>query len=195
MSLFDALNKVKSENYDPKKDKVGNGFELIPDGTYTVTLSNVDHGAWESGVDYVQFVFEVTLGDQAGRKEYYRPILSQTKKDGTKMPDSVLIRSIKTIQKIGAMVGFEVPDSCFMGETESDDYEEIQNAFRSAGVLGKVLTLEIKSSPNKKDPDNPYRNLAFSEAEQPQEIKVEDPFKDQEGPDDSQQLSDKDIPF
>lgn len=197
MSLLDALNKVKSEKFDPKKDKVGTGFEPIPDGTYTAILSNVDHGTWDSGKDFVLFTFEIATGDQAGRKEQYRPNLSPTKKDGSAVSSSFLARQIKMIMKIGAMVGFEVPDKCFMGETESNDYEEIQNAFREAGVLGKLITITIKSSPNKKDPDHPWRNYTFEEAEQPKELKIDNPFEGNEGPseDDEKALTDKDIPF
>lgn len=179
MSLLDALNEVKKENFDPKKDKVGGGFTPIPDGEYLVTLNGVDHGVWDkSGTDFVRFTFEIATGEQAGRKEFDNIYLNETKKDGTKVKDSVLAQRIKTIQKIGAMVDFDVPDKCFMGDTESDNYEAIQDAFREAGVFGKMLTMTIKSSPNKKDPDNPWRNLMFSEAEQPEAIKVEDPFPD-----------------
>ncbi|PWT30450.1 single-stranded DNA-binding protein, partial [Limosilactobacillus reuteri] len=39
MGLLEALNKVKSEKFDPKKDDINSGFQPIPDGTYTVTLS------------------------------------------------------------------------------------------------------------------------------------------------------------
>lgn len=37
-----------------------------------------------------------------------------------------------------------------MGANESEDYEMIQNEFREAGVIGKLLKLTIKSTPNKK---------------------------------------------
>ena len=179
MGLLEALNKVKSEKYDPKKDDISSGFKPIPDGTYTVTLSGVNHGVWEkSGTDFVRFSFDVVTGEQAGRQEHITPILASKKSNGDPMPESVLARSIKMVQKIGAMVGFDVPDKVFMGANESEDYEMIQNEFREAGVIGKLLKLTIKSSPNKKNPDNPWRNYKFEEAEQPTTANVEDPFKD-----------------
>ena len=179
MGLLEALNKVKSEKYDPKKDDISSGFKPIPDGTYTVTLSGVNHGVWEkSGTDFVRCSFDVVTGEQAGRQEHITPILASKKSNGDPMPESVLARSIKMVQKIGAMVGFDVPDKVFMGANESEDYEMIQNEFREAGVIGKLLKLTIKSSPNKKDPDNPWRNYKFEEAEQPTTANVEDPFKD-----------------
>ena len=179
MGLLEALNKVKSEKYDPKKDDISSGFQPIPDGTYTVTLSGVNHGVWEkSGTDFVRFSFDVVTGEQAGRQEHITPILASKKSNGDPMPESVLARSIKMVQKIGAMVGFDVPDKVFMGANESEDYEMIQEEFRKAGVIGKLLKLTIKSTPNKKDPDNPWRNYKFEEAEQPTTANVEDPFKD-----------------
>ncbi len=193
MGLLEALNKVKSEKYDPKKDDISSGFQPIPDGTYTVTLSGVNHGVWEkSGTDFVRFSFDVVTGEQAGRQEHITPILASKKSNGDPMPESVLARSIKMVQKIGAMVGFDVPDKVFMGANESEDYEMIQNEFREAGVIGKLLKLTIKSSPNKKDPDNPWRNYKFEEAEQPTTANVEDPFKDAAT---GMEITDDDLPF
>lgn len=193
MGLLEALNKVKSEKYNPKKDDISSGFQPIPDGTYTVTLSGVNHGVWEkSGTDFVRFSFDVVTGEQAGRQEHITPILASKKSNGDPMPESVLARSIKMVQKIGAMVGFDVPDKVFMGANESEDYEMIQNEFREAGVIGKLLKLTIKSSPNKKDPDNPWRNYKFEEAEQPTTANVEDPFKDAAT---GMEITDDDLPF
>ena len=193
MGLLEALNKVKSEKFDPKKDDISSGFQPIPDGTYTVTLSGVNHGVWEkSGTDFVRFSFDVVTGEQAGRQEHITPILASKKSNGDPMPESVLARSIKMVQKIGAMVGFDVPDKVFMGANESEDYEMIQEEFRNAGVIGKLLKLTIKSTPNKKDPDNPWRNYKFEEAEQPTTANVEDPFKDAAT---GMEITDDDLPF
>lgn len=193
MGLLEALNKVKSEKYDPKKDDISSGFQPIPDGTYTVTLSGVNHGVWEkSGTDFVRFSFDVVTGEQAGRQEHITPILASKKSNGDPMPESVLARSIKMVQKIGAMVGFDVPDKVFMGANESEDYEMIQNEFREAGVIGKLLKLTIKSTPNKKDPDNPWRNYKFEEAEQPTTASVDDPFKEAAT---GMEITDDDLPF
>ncbi len=193
MGLLEALNKVKSEKFDPKKDDINSGFQPIPDGTYTVTLSGVNHGVWpKSGTDYIRFSFDVVTGEQAGRQEHITPTLASKKTNGEKMSESTLTRSIKMITKIGAMVGFDVPDKVFMGANESEDYEMIQNEFREAGVIGKLLKLTIKSSPNKKDPDNPWRNYKFEEAEQPTIASVDDPFKDAAT---GMEITDDDLPF
>lgn len=193
MGLLEALNKVKSEKFDPKKDDINSGFQPIPDGTYTVTLSGVNHGVWpKSGTDYIRFSFDVVTGEQAGRQEHITPTLASKKTNGEKMSESTLARSIKMITKIGAMVGFDVPDKVFMGANESEDYEMIQEEFRNAGVIGKLLKLTIKSSPNRKNPDNPWRNYKFEEAEQPTTANVEDPFKDAAT---GMEITDDDLPF
>lgn len=193
MGLLEALNKVKSEKFDPKKDDINSGFQPIPDGTYTVTLSGVNHGVWpKSGTDYIRFSFDVVTGEQAGRQEHITPTLASKKTNGEKMSESTLARNIKMIAKIGAMVGFDVPDKVFMGANESEDYEMIQEEFRNAGVIGKLLKLTIKSSPNQKNPDNPWRNYKFEEAEQPTTANVEDPFKDAAT---GMEITDDDLPF
>lgn len=193
MGLLEALNKVKSEKYDPKKDDISSGFQPIPDGTYTVSLSGVNHGVWKnSQTDYIRFSFDVVTGEQAGRQEHITPILADKKTNGDPMPESVLARSIKMVQKIGAMVGFDVPDKVFFGANESENYEAIQEAFHNAGVIGKLLKLTIKSTPNKKDPDNPWRNYKFEEAEQPTTASVDDPFKDAAT---GMEITDDDLPF
>ncbi|TGA94116.1 MULTISPECIES: single-stranded DNA-binding protein [Lactobacillus] len=193
MGVEDALKKVKSEKYDPKKDDISSGFQPIPDGTYTVSLSGVNHGVWKnSQTDYIRFSFDVVTGEQAGRQEHITPILADKKSNGDPMPETVLTRSIKMVQKIGAMVGFDVPDKVFLGANESENYEAIQEAFHNAGVIGKLLKLTIKSSPNKKNPDNPWRNYKFEEAEQPTTANVEDPFKDAAT---GMEITDDDLPF
>lgn len=101
MGLEDALKKVKSEKYDPKKDDISSGFQPIPDGTYTVSLSGVNHGVWKnSQTDYIRFSFDVVTGEQAGRQEHITPILADKKSNGDPMPETVLTRSIKMVQKL-----------------------------------------------------------------------------------------------
>ena len=68
----------------------------------------------------------------------------------------------------------------------------IKRAFQKGKVIGKFLQLTIKTSPNKKDPDHPYRNYKFDMAEQPKTAEVSDPFA---GQSDGIQLTDDDLPF
>ena len=193
MGLLDALNQVKKENYDPKKDDFNSRFQPIPDGTYTVSLSGVNHGVWpKSQTDFIRFSFSVVTGEQAGRQEHVEIYLNEIKKNGEPVSNETLRGRIKEIQKIGAMVDFDVPDKVFMGANETEDYEMIQDAFQNANVIGKLLQLTIKTSPNKKDPDHPYRNYKFDMAEQPKTAEVSDPFAATKDP---EEITDKDLPF
>ena len=194
MGLLDALNQVKKENYDPKKDDFNSGFQPIPDGTYTVSLSGVNHGVWsKSQTDFVRFSFSVVTGEQAGRQEHVEIYLNEIKKNGEPVSDETLRSRIKEIQKIGAMVGFDVPDKVFMGENETENYEMIQDAFQNANVIGKLLQLTIKTSPNKKNPDNPWRNYKFDMVEQPKVENVDDPFAGNSGSE--EKIDESKLPF
>lgn len=194
MSLLDALNDVKKENFDPNKGKISDRT-VIPDGTYQVTLDAVTHGVRKSSsTDYIMFALKVITGKQAGQAENIFPTLATTTSKGNPMPDFVLARSIKTIKVIGAMVGLDVPDKCFMSANETENYNEIENVFQP--YIGKTLTMTVKSSPNKKNPDRPYRNYSFAKLEQPKVEKVDakkDPFAGAKSS--STEISDDDLPF
>lgn len=181
MSLLDAFNAVKEEKFDPNKGEVGDS-NLIPEGTYNVSLDAVTHGVWDkSQTDYVRFTLKVLDGEQAGRNENITPTLAETTSKGKEMPQFVLERSVKIIRVIGAMVGLEVSPKCFTGETESDDYEQIQNEFRP--YLGKTLVMSVRNRPNKNNPDRPNRDYKFEKMEQPKKLEIGDPFEGQKTPD------------
>lgn len=193
MSLLDALNEVKKSDFDPKKGKEYNAFENIPAGTYKVSLDGVTHNV-KGDRDFLMLSFLVIEGKYDGKTESVFPTLAQVTSTGKPMPQFVLARSISMLQVIGEMVDTPIPDSCFNHENESDAYEDLAEVLTPA--KGKVLTMTIKETPNKKDPDHPYRNYEFEKAEQPKPLKVsddQDPFKDQK--DDSVEITDDDLPF
>ncbi len=190
MSLKDVFASLK--DFDPKKDKVG-GNSALPAGKYYVSLSGVTHQA-KNDREFVMFTFEVLDGEFAGRKENVFPSLELVTSTGKPMPDFVLERSIKTIMKIASVIGFEFDKRIFAGleDDVTNVYEEIQQAFSSH--LGKTLTLEIIESRNKKDPDHPYRNYDFYEAEQPTTPEaIEDPFADNPG--NEEEIDESKMPF
>lgn len=194
MSLLDALNEVKKSDFDPKKGKEYNAFENIPAGTYKVSLDGVTHNV-KGDRDFLMLSFLVIEGKYDGKTESVFPTLTQVTSTGKPMPQFVLARSISMLQVIGEMVDTPIPDSCFNHENETDAYEDLVQVLTPA--KGKVLTMTIKESPNKKNPDHPYRNYEFGKAEQPKELKVDDnqdPFKDQ-AVKDPNELTDDDLPF
>lgn len=194
MSLLDALNEVKKSDFDPKKGKEYNAFENIPAGTYKVSLDGVSHNV-KGDRDFLMLSFLVIEGKYDGKTESVFPTLAQVTSTGKPMPQFVLARSISMLQVIGEMVDTPIPDSCFNHESETDAYEDLTQVL--APAKGKILTMTIKESPNKKNPDRPYRNYEFGKAEQPKELSVDsnqDPFANQ-AVKDPNELTDDDLPF
>ena len=195
MSMTDILKKLNSGDFDPNEGKVKDETN-IPDGTYNVSMSAVTHGVWKnSRTDYLRFDMTVLDGKEAGRIEFITRTLAQKTSKGKPMPDFVLSRSIQTIKIIGAMVGYQVPDDPFITAmtNETEAYEVLKNGFMP--YVGKTLQMTIKSSPNKKDPDRPYRNYDFAKLAQPKVADVDskqDPFADQKS---GIELTDDDLPF
>jgi hypothetical protein len=198
MSMQNILNKLNKGDFDPNKGKIENDRMVIPDGTYNVTLSAVTHGVWNnSNTDYIRFDMTVLDGKEAGRIEFIRPTLAQKTAKGKEMPDFVLSRSIQTIKIIGAMVGYNVPNKPFIDaiSNESTAYEELTKDFQP--YIGKTMKMTIKSSPNKKNPEHPYRNYEFAKSNDvkiPTPSDKDDPFAGQKTKDPSE-ISDDDLPF
>ena len=193
MSLLDALNEVKKSNFDPKKGKEYNAFENIPAGTYKVSLDGVTHNV-KGNRDFLMLSFMVIEGKYEGKTESVFPTLAQVTSTGKPMPQFVLARSISMLQVIGEMVDTPIPDSDFDHDSETDAYEDLANTL--APAKGKVLMMTIKETPNKKNPDRPYRNYEFSRAEQPKELPVDnnqDPFAGNTGS--NIEISDDQLPF
>jgi len=192
MSLLDALNEVKKSGFDPKKGKEYNAFENIPAGTYKVSLDGVTHNA-KNDRDFLLLSFLVIEGKYEGKTESVFPTLAQVTSTGKAMPQFVIARSISMLQVIGEMVDTPIPDSDFDHENETDAYEDLKDTLEPA--KGKVLMMTIKETPNKKDPDHPYRNYEFNRAEQPKELPVDDNQDPFAGQNNGIELTDDDLPF
>ena len=192
MSLLDALNEVKKSDFDPKKGKEYNAFENIPAGTYKVSLDGVTHNV-KGDRDFLMLSFLVIEGNYDGKTESVFPTLAQVTSTGKPMPQFVLARSISMLQVIGEMVDTPIPDSDFDHDSETDAYEDLKDTLEPA--KGKVLMMTIKETPNKKNPDRPYRNYEFSRAEQPKELSVDDKQDPFAGQNNGIELTDDDLPF
>lgn len=189
MGLLDAYNNA-TKNWDAKKDNV-NQSEAIPAGDYQAMIDNVDHPVYDSGWDCLRFTMQIIKGDYASRKEQLRISLATKTTKGKPMPDFVVSRNIRTIAKIGEMVGLEMKPEYFP-DNETDAYEKLVTAFKP--YIGKTLEMTIKVSPNKKDPDNPYRNYDFGPGETVKEPSNEEFVKNLEQ-NDKQVIDDNDLPF
>lgn len=176
MSLLDTFNKTKKD-FDPKKDNINGSYDKLPAGEYNVTMDNVDHFvSKKTGFEQLSFKMVVIDGKHASQSELVGVNLDDKKKDGSPMPEFVVSKNLKTLMKIASLVGLEITDEMIMGNV-TDIYEKLFDAFEP--YRGKLMVMKITESPNKKDPDNPYRNYEFEpydnqENNSNDEIKVED---------------------
>lgn len=192
-SLLDALNTLKQSGFDAKKDKDFNPYKEIPDGEYLVSLDGVTHNATKTGRDFLMISFMVIQGEYEGQKESVFPSLATKKANGDPMPPQVTARGIAEIQLIGEAVDTPIPDSCFAHDNETDAYEDIVPVLSKA--KNKILKLNKKTTPNKRNPDYPFKNYEFEKAEQPKTLDVEDnndPFKDSKN---NVEVNESDLPF
>lgn len=184
MGLLDAY-KNATKDWDAKKDGL-NQSQAIPAGEYEVMLGKTDHPVYKSGWDCLRFDMQVIAGKYASRHEQLRISLATKTSKGKPMPEFVVSRNIRTIAKVGEMVGLEMkPD--YFPDNETDAYEKLVEAFKP--YEGKTLHMKITETPNKKDPDNPYRNYEFSEGK---EISKPTPV---EADTDAPTVEDNDLPF
>ncbi|MDB7642426.1 hypothetical protein PND20_06685 [Ligilactobacillus ruminis] len=188
MSLQDAFNSINKSGWNAKKDSVSNTYEGLAPGEYDTLMHNVTHAAYPSGYECLNFAFQVISGQHAGEYEFVRVNLADTKKDGSPMPDFVLSKNIKLLMKIAALCNVEIDN---LDGNETAVYEHVVSLF--AGHAESPMTMKITETPNKKDPDNPYRNYEFKEYEQPIETpQAADPFAEQSTTTD---FDESDLPF
>ncbi|WP_282803963.1 hypothetical protein [Secundilactobacillus kimchicus] len=159
------------DGFDAKHDAVS-APQGLPAGDYTVSVSDIAHRAFNSGWDAFGVTFEVVEGESVGRKENVNISFAETSKAGKAIPEFVLDRNVKLIAKLGAMMNIGITGEDFAAENETDIHEHLAQKLRPG--LGTIVILKIIETPNKKDPQNPYRNYDFEEAEQPAELDVTD---------------------
>lgn len=170
MSLLDAYKKA-TNNWDAKKDKVQQS-QAIPAGTYEVMLEKTDHPVYKSGWDCLRFDLQVIAGKYTSRHEQVRVSLATKTPKGKALPEFVISRNIRTIAKLGEMIGLDMKPEYFP-DNETDAYEKLAAAFKP--YEGKTVQMVITETPNKKDPDKPYRNYDFG----PSKTTIETPEADE----------------
>lgn len=171
MSLLDAL-----KNFDPAKDKVSASNNGLPAGEYDVAIDSIGHHVYEkSGWECFQVVLSVLTGDHAGEKEYINISLATKTKDGKEMPSFVVDTAVKSIGALAYCIGIDMSllDEPLSLDNETDIYEALDKLFKEKGQ-GVQLKLIVKVTPNKKNPDNPYKNYEYEKTEQAEPIDVDD---------------------
>lgn len=159
-----SLAELASESlkgFDPKTSSL-TGNEQLPTGKYNTIVNKIEHRVYKSGYECMVFSFKVVDGEYASRVEFVNISLAEVSTKGNPIPDFIISRNIKTIQKIAVLTGVQLDWASYTGN-ETDTYEKMAPAFKSAE--GMEIGLEIQESPNRKDPSNPYRNYDFFESE------------------------------
>lgn len=185
MSLADVLNGMK--DFDAKKDKVNtNNMNGLPAGEYQAMISDIGHMVYKSGYECIGVIFEVISGNHAGEKEYVNISMAEKSKNGKDIPDFVLERNVKLLMKLDALTA-ETPVLTardFIGENETDVHENVAQKLHNR--VGKTINLTVITRPNKKDPDNPFKEYELAAAAP---IQTADPAGE------DIVIPDKDLPF
>lgn len=190
MGLQDIANDLK--NFDAKNDKINvSNMNGLPAGEYEVMVENAEHKVYGSGFDCFAVTLNVVSGEHAGQKEFINTSFAETTKNGNAIPDFVLERNARMVMKLGALMGASVSPEVFLLPNETDIHEKLNELIHPE--IGKLVHLTIKTRPNKKDPDNPYKEYEFDEAETKVETPDagETPFSNG----DQIEIDDEDLPF
>lgn len=162
MGLRDAAAKAL-DGFDRKKGNV-NGFEGLPSGDYVVMIDNIREQETPWGSEQLSIRVQVLDGEHAGQKEFINLSLDETTSKGN--PNPMLGRNIKLIAKLASNSGIELQD---------EDWEDLGTLSEAlAPAEGRTVLMHLTVSENKKNPQYPYRNYDFEEAEEIDEIDVGD---------------------
>lgn len=170
MSLRNLADQTLT-GFDPKKDSV-NSSSALPAGEYLMNITKLGHRVFKSGFDAIAIAFQVADGEQAGRIENVNISFAETSSSGNAIPEFVLDRNIKFISKLGALLGVDITADDFGADNSTDINNHIGEKLSTE--IGKFINLKIIETPNKKDPNSPYRNYELEAAEQPEEIEIDD---------------------
>ncbi|PLA75754.1 hypothetical protein CYR79_09720 [Ligilactobacillus agilis] len=162
MGLRDAAAKAL-DGFDRKKGNV-NEFEGLPSGDYVVMIDNIREQETPWGSEQLSIRAQVLDGEHAGQKEFINLSLDETTSKGN--PNPMLGRNIKLIAKLASNSGIELQD---------EDWEDLGTLSEAlAPAEGRTVLMHLTVSENKKNPQYPYRNYDFEEAEEIDEIDVGD---------------------
>ncbi len=191
MGLLDLMNEVKNDGFDPEHDKATVSTNTVwPDGEYTVMIGKLTGYRQNQflGIDEINIQLEQVVGDLAGSQDFHTLSLETTKADGSPLPSAIVrkntIGTPKEIMQILAVTDTEYTD---------DDWEDLRSiGERLEDAVGKMVTVEFSSKPNKKNPDYPYKNYNFVRYEQG-DMETPSPFA--ASGDTEIDISDDDLPF
>lgn len=184
MSLQNIFNEV-SQSFDPKKDKINaGGFQKLPSGEYNVSIEVGTFTSEKSGFIALGVNCKVVDGEEAGREENVFINLSETKKDGTPMPEFVVAKYIKMLMTLADLCGVVITQDMMVGNL-GIVYQNLTTAFiPSKGKIIKMIK-EIKD----------YTDENTGEQKQSEEYEFEESTLQFNNVQNPQTISDEDLPF
>ena len=172
MNILETLKKTK-ESFDPRKDNI-NQPSGLPAGEYAVRLKSSNHEANPyTKREEAKVVLEVISGNHKNMLEFINLNFDDD------LPEFVIDKNAKILLTLAEYAGVEFTES----ELQSE--QTIAEALKRG--IGKQFKMTLKLSPNKKNPEYPYRNYEFSEMKN--EFS-DDPFAQNES-----EIGESDIPF
>lgn len=163
MSLLDVFNSVEKEvsaQSTKKENKQESSYFELPDGKFGSTLEEVMHGM-KAGRPWTAFKFNINYPTEYQGKSFSIFLtLNETTSRGNSMPRAVLEKSVRYVLEIGAMMGLQVPASCFAGDANSNGLA-IKKAFEPLNKKGQLEVVK-KSKPNPRSAAHPYVDYYFN---------------------------------
>ena len=136
-------------SFDAAKNKI-NGYEGLPAGDYQMIVQNVQHDNLDR-LSIRSVVIDGTEND--GRIEFINLGLDEVTPSGKPLPSFVIDRNIKTIMKLGLVLGIGITDEAW------DDVGQLVKEFEPA--VGKQFIMHLTLKENKKNPSYPYKEYEF----------------------------------
>lgn len=155
MSLLDLFNEA-NKGLEENGGKVNQQFKQLDSGRYPVELVDVQHQVTPWGQEQLSVRVGVIAGKDKGVNEFVRLNLDSS------VSESMAKRHMGTLIQLSRVCGIAITPEDLNGNL-TNVYERLALKFQPA--LHRRFTMDLKVSPNKKNPDYPYRNYEFSNAE------------------------------
>lgn len=155
MSLLDLFNEA-NKGLEENGGKVNQQFKQLDSGRYPVELVDVQHQVTPWGQEQLSVRIGVIAGKDKGVNEFVRLNLDSS------VSEAMAKRHMGTLIQLSRVCGIAITPGDLNGSL-TNVYERLALKFQPA--LHRRFTMDLKVSPNKKNPDYPYRNYEFSNAE------------------------------
>lgn len=155
MTLLDLFNEA-NQDLEKNGGKVNQQFKQLDSGRYAVELTDVQHQVTKRGQEQLSIRLKVVAGKDEGVNEFVRLNLDSS------VSEAMAKRHMATVIQLSRVCGIMItPED--VNENLTDVYERLALKFQAG--LHRRFTMDLKVSPNKKNPDYPYRNYEFLSGE------------------------------